>query len=124
MLTLSIYKAITEIRQILGEDAVSTDDEDLKMHGYSEWSSINIDTLPIAVVYPKSTADVSQIAKVAHKYRVPMSMSYFHPVAESESLTGDGKSRQFLILGDQALKAIFQRHMVGSVSILPTWIEF
>jgi D-lactate dehydrogenase (cytochrome) len=42
------------------------------MHGYSEWSSINIDQLPVAVAYPKSTAEVSQIAKVCHKYRMPM----------------------------------------------------
>ena len=39
-----------EIRQILGEDAVSTDDEILLAHGYSEWSTVNIDRLPVAVV--------------------------------------------------------------------------
>lgn len=66
-------KAIEELRQILGEDTVSTDDEDLRTHGYSEWSSINIDQLPVAVAYPKSTEDVSKIAIVCHKYRVPMS---------------------------------------------------
>ncbi|KAF2653943.1 D-lactate dehydrogenase mitochondrial precursor [Lophiostoma macrostomum CBS 122681] len=65
-------KAIAELRYGLGEDAISTDDEDLHMHGYSEWSSINIDQLPVAVAYPKSTEEVSQIAKVCHKYRVPM----------------------------------------------------
>ncbi|KAF2752040.1 D-lactate dehydrogenase mitochondrial precursor [Sporormia fimetaria CBS 119925] len=56
----------------LGEDAISTDDEDLLAHGYSEWSSINIDQLPVAVAYPKSTEEVSRIAKVCHKYKVPM----------------------------------------------------
>lgn len=65
-------KAIDELRQSLGEDAISTDDEDLHAHGYSEWSSINIDQLPVAVAYPKSTEEVSQIAKVAYKYRIPM----------------------------------------------------
>ena len=44
------------------------------MHGYSEWSSINIDQLPVAVAYPKSTEEVSQIAKVCYKYKVPLSM--------------------------------------------------
>ena len=67
-------QAIGELRYALGSDAISTDDEDLLMHGYSEWSSINIDQLPVAVAYPKSTEEVSQIAKVCHKYKVPMSM--------------------------------------------------
>ena len=65
-------KAIAELRADMGEDTVSTDDEDLRMHGYSEWSSINIDQLPVAVAYPKSTEEVSKIAKVCHKYKMPM----------------------------------------------------
>jgi hypothetical protein len=70
-----VNKAIAELRQLLGEDSISTDDEDLRMHGYSEWSSINIDQLPVAVAYPRSTAEVSQIAKVCHKYKMPMGQS-------------------------------------------------
>ena len=57
---------------MLSEDAISTDDEDLKAHGFSEWSSINIDQLPVAVAYPRSTEEVSQIAAICHKYRMPM----------------------------------------------------
>lgn len=68
---------------ILDEDAISTDDEDLRLHGYSEWSSINIDQLPVAVAYPKSTEEVSDIARICHKYRIPMSESLQTPgVAE------------------------------------------
>jgi D-lactate dehydrogenase (cytochrome) len=58
---------------VLGEDAISTDDEDLLRHGYSEWSSINIDQLPVAVAYPKSTEEVSELAKVCYRYKIPMS---------------------------------------------------
>ncbi|KAL4801267.1 hypothetical protein BDV18DRAFT_165132 [Aspergillus unguis] len=65
-------KAVDEINQRLGEDSISTDDEDLRLHGYSEWSSINIDRLPVAVAYPKSTEEVATIAKICHKYKVPM----------------------------------------------------
>ncbi|GME50040.1 D-lactate dehydrogenase [Neofusicoccum parvum] len=65
-------KAISELRALFGEDAISTDDDDLRAHGYSEWSSINIDQLPVAVAYPKSTEQVSEIAKVCHKYKIPM----------------------------------------------------
>jgi len=57
---------------VLGEDAVSTEDDVLHAHGYSEWSSTNIDQLPVAVVYPKTTEEVARIAKVATKYKVPM----------------------------------------------------
>ncbi|KAK3071850.1 D-lactate ferricytochrome c oxidoreductase [Teratosphaeriaceae sp. CCFEE 6253] len=67
-----LEKAIVEIRQDIGEDAISTDDEELHRHGYSEWSSINIDTLPVAVAYPKSTDEVSRIAQVCHQYRIPI----------------------------------------------------
>lgn len=63
-----------ELRSALGEDAISTDDEDLLRHGYSEWSSINIDQLPVAVAYPQSTEEVSMIAKTCLKYKIPMSM--------------------------------------------------
>lgn len=68
----SLERAITELRGIFGEDAISTDDEDLKRHGYSEWSSFNIDQLPVAVAYPKSTEEVSEIAKCCSKYRIPI----------------------------------------------------
>ncbi|PGH26668.1 glycolate oxidase, subunit GlcD [Polytolypa hystricis UAMH7299] len=65
-------QAIAELRVILGEDAISTDSEDLHLHGYSEWSTVNSERLPVAVAYPKSTAEVSQIATICHKYRMPM----------------------------------------------------
>lgn len=67
-----MLQAVNELRKILGDDNVSTDAEDLHRHGFSEWSSTNIDTLPVAVVYPKSTKDVSNIARVCSRHRVPM----------------------------------------------------
>jgi D-lactate dehydrogenase (cytochrome) len=57
----------------LGDDAISTDEDDLHFHGYSEYSTINIERLPTAVAYPRSTEEVSKIAKICHKYKVPMS---------------------------------------------------
>lgn len=70
-----LSQAIAELRLELGEDTISTDDEVLHLHGYSEWSSINIDQLPVAVAYPRSTEEVSAIAKVCYKYKMPMSES-------------------------------------------------
>lgn len=42
------------------------------MHGFSEWSSVKIDTLPVAVAYPRSTEQVSTIARICHQWRVPI----------------------------------------------------
>ncbi|KAJ5288853.1 FAD-binding type 2 [Penicillium angulare] len=65
-------KAIAELRAILGEDAINTDEDDLQQHGYSEWSTLNAERLPVAIAYPTSTKQVSEIAKICHKYRMPM----------------------------------------------------
>ncbi|KAH7347008.1 hypothetical protein BKA66DRAFT_576506 [Pyrenochaeta sp. MPI-SDFR-AT-0127] len=71
---VNIEKAIIEIRQAFpqNEDIISTDSEDLKAHGYSEWSSINVNTLPVAVAYPQNTMEVSSIARICHKWRIPV----------------------------------------------------
>ncbi|KAJ5459844.1 D-lactate dehydrogenase [Penicillium daleae] len=70
--TKDFEKAISELRVKLGEDAISTDEDDLQQHGYSEWSSLNADRLPVAIAYPTNTEEVAEIAKVCHKYRMPM----------------------------------------------------
>ncbi|CCC09318.1 hypothetical protein SMACR_05268 [Sordaria macrospora] len=65
--------AIAEIRrEIEGEDIISTDPDDLHAHGYSEWSTTNPEGLPVAVAYPRSTEQVSTVARICHKYRVPI----------------------------------------------------
>ncbi|KAL2257486.1 hypothetical protein VTK26DRAFT_110 [Humicola hyalothermophila] len=66
-------QALEEIRREIGdEDIISTDPEDLHAHGYSEWSTTNPEGLPVAVAYPRSTEQVSAIARICHKYRVPI----------------------------------------------------
>ncbi|KAI8627832.1 hypothetical protein F5Y19DRAFT_156608 [Xylariaceae sp. FL1651] len=69
--------ALKEIRHEIkrfgeDEDILSTDPEDLYAHGYSEWSTVNPDGLPVAVAYPRSTEHVSIIARICHKYHVPI----------------------------------------------------
>lgn len=59
-------------RELGGEDIISTDPEDLHNHGYSEWSTSNPEGLPVAVAYPRSTEQVSTIARISSKYRVPL----------------------------------------------------
>ncbi|KAI0455739.1 putative D-lactate protein [Xylaria acuta] len=69
--------ALNEIRQEINalgedEDIISTDADELHAHGYSEWSTVNPDGLPVAVAYPRSTEQVSVIARICHKYHVPI----------------------------------------------------
>ena len=54
------------------EGFISTDPEDLLAHGYSEWSTVNPDTLPVAVAYPRTTEHVSAIARICHEHCVPI----------------------------------------------------
>ena len=62
-----------EIRRALGDpDIISTDPDDLHSHGYSEWSTTNPEGLPVAVAYPHNTEQVSTIARICYKYRVPI----------------------------------------------------
>lgn len=61
-----------EIRAELGDEVISTDSEDLLVHGYSEWSSTNPEGLPVAVAYPRSTEEVAAIARICHRHRVPI----------------------------------------------------
>lgn len=67
-------QAIQEMRDAIGsdEEIISTDPDDLHAHGYSEWSTVNTESLPVAVAYPRSTEDVSKIAQICYKYHVPI----------------------------------------------------
>ncbi|KAF5586246.1 d-lactate dehydrogenase (cytochrome) [Fusarium pseudocircinatum] len=67
-----MLKAVDEIRQLLGEGIVSVDSDDLDEHGYSEWSTSNTDVRPVAIVRPQTTEEVSSIARICTKYKVPM----------------------------------------------------
>ncbi|KAF4947599.1 hypothetical protein FGADI_10280 [Fusarium gaditjirri] len=68
----TMLKAVDDIRQLLGDDIVSVDSDDLNEHGYSEWSTSNTDVRPVAIVRPQTTEEVSSIARICTKYKVPM----------------------------------------------------
>ncbi|KAK7416069.1 hypothetical protein QQZ08_012124 [Neonectria magnoliae] len=70
--SFSSGQAVDEIRQYLGQDGVSIEKDDLEEHGHSEWSTSNTDVRPVAIVRPKTTEDVSAIAKICTKYKVPI----------------------------------------------------
>ncbi|KAL4415185.1 hypothetical protein CABS03_02392 [Colletotrichum abscissum] len=66
------HQGIAQIRQELGDASVSTDEDDIEEHGYSEWSTSNSSVRPKAVVRPTSTQDVARIVKICSRYRIPM----------------------------------------------------
>ncbi|KAF6788481.1 glycolate oxidase [Colletotrichum sojae] len=67
-----MLKAAREISQVLGTDAVSCDEDVIEAHGYSGWSTSNSSGRPVAVVYPRTTEDVSKIAKICDDHSVPI----------------------------------------------------
>ncbi|KAL6880968.1 hypothetical protein J3F83DRAFT_720461 [Trichoderma novae-zelandiae] len=69
-----MQEAISDIVWELGnqKDIISTDPDDLLAHGYSSWSTVNPDELPVAVAYPRNTEQVATIVRVCHRHRVPV----------------------------------------------------
>lgn len=68
-------QALPEFETLLGADRIVMDEEDLKRHGFNEWTPATVavaGSIPIAIAYPKSTEEVSEIAKICHKYKLPM----------------------------------------------------
>ncbi|WDK12784.1 glycolate oxidase [Colletotrichum graminicola] len=67
-----MLRAADEISEALGEDAVSFDEDEIELHGHSDWSTSNSSGRPVAIVYPRTTEDVSRIAKICNRHSVPM----------------------------------------------------
>ena len=68
--------ALPLLRNIVGDEHVDTDEEELARHGTSDWSSYlpgpGARWEPHVIVYPETTEQVSDIARVAHKYNLPI----------------------------------------------------
>ena len=68
--------ALPLLRNIVGDENISLDEEELHQHGINEWSSyIPSDSArfePHVIVYPETTQQISDIARVAHKYKLPI----------------------------------------------------
>lgn len=77
--------AYREVTLLLGEDNVSKSKETLDAHSDTYWNSHRAEPheRPGIVCYPASTEDVSKIAQISHKYRVPIV-----PFAGGTSLEG------------------------------------
>lgn len=62
------------MKNIVGGENISTEDSDVDTHSGSSWSSYahGESDRPFAVVKPSSTEEVSEIMKVCHKRRIPV----------------------------------------------------
>ncbi|KAK3115679.1 D-lactate ferricytochrome c oxidoreductase [Teratosphaeriaceae sp. CCFEE 6253] len=70
----TLQAAWADFKAIVGEDNISTQKDDLKAHSGSEWSSYASlpGDQPFAILSPGSTEEVSQVMKVCHKRRIPV----------------------------------------------------
>ncbi|KAK4191881.1 hypothetical protein QBC35DRAFT_486227 [Podospora australis] len=71
---VNLESAWADFVAIVGAENVSTDADVLSQHSSSEWSSHPADPSekPFCVVYPSSTAEVSEIMKICHYRRIPV----------------------------------------------------
>lgn len=80
------HKCIDEIRALYKakgkEDSVSTDADDLRTHGVSDWSYHEAE-LPTVVCWVDSTEEVQDLVNISRKYRVPIT-----PFSGGTSLEG------------------------------------
>lgn len=76
---------IEELRNLLKDDQISITESELESHADSFFTTDHPhpDERPDAIVYPTSTEEVSQILKLAHKHRVPIT-----PYSGGTSLEG------------------------------------
>ena len=65
-----VLAAFNALQQLLG-DRCSVDFDDRTTHGNDAYS-YHRDKPPWAIVYPQSTEEVSQIAKICSQYHIPM----------------------------------------------------
>ncbi|KAI9805984.1 MAG: hypothetical protein M1825_000598 [Sarcosagium campestre] len=70
----NLEAAWADFVSIVGSDHVSTQEADLQSHSGSDWSShtTSPDEKPFLVVSPSTTDEVSQIVKVCHTRRIPI----------------------------------------------------
>lgn len=72
--TTTLQSAWTDFALIVGKENVSSAKEDLEGHSGSEWSSYarKEHEIPFCVIYPGSTEEVSNIMKVCHARKIPV----------------------------------------------------
>ncbi|OJJ98332.1 hypothetical protein ASPACDRAFT_31349 [Aspergillus aculeatus ATCC 16872] len=118
----TMLQAVNELRSILGDEFVSVDAEDIENHGYSDWSTSNTTERPVAVVSPATTEQVSHIARVCTKYRVPMV-----PFGAGSSVEGNFSAPHSGICIDLSrmnqVVAVYEQDMNVTVQAGVRWVD-
>ncbi|KAK0190619.1 FAD-linked oxidase-like protein [Armillaria mellea] len=104
------------------DGAVSTDPQDLHIHGHSEYD-YHPDSLHSVVVYPDSTDDVVKIVKVATKYRMPIT-----PYSGATNLEGHTRGHHSggICIDLSSMKKIIEIHEADSDMVCQPgigWVE-
>lgn len=70
----TLQAAWVDFKNIVGEDNISTEEYDLRSHSGTEWSSHPTlpGDIPFAVVKPGCTEQVSEVMKICHRRRIPV----------------------------------------------------
>lgn len=72
--TQEYAEALTKITKVVGDEYVNVDKDVLEQHSDSAWQFYHAKPGEVAsaVVFPENTEQVSEVLKIAHKYRVPV----------------------------------------------------
>ena len=68
----NINKARKEFLAIVGPSGIDDDPGNLRSHSWSEWSTSPVDNHAALILFPQSTLQVSNIMKVCHRRRIPV----------------------------------------------------
>lgn len=70
----TLQAAWADFKAIVGEENISTSEADRKSHAGSEWSSYSAQPgdVPFAIVSPGSTEEVSDVMKICHRRKIPV----------------------------------------------------
>ena len=68
----NMKEARKELLTIVGRTGIDDNPGNLKSHSSTEWSRSPVDTCASLIVFPHSTIQVSDIMKVCHKRRIPV----------------------------------------------------
>lgn len=68
----NISAARKEFNIIVGPDGIDDAPANLKARSSTEWSTSPTDTCASLIIFPKSTQDVSEIMKICHRRRIPV----------------------------------------------------
>ncbi|KAH8817485.1 D-lactate dehydrogenase [Xylogone sp. PMI_703] len=71
--TSNLQAAAKDVASVVGDENISTEENELLSHSNSSWSSYTKESLkPFLIVFPSSTEEVSAIMKICHRRKIPV----------------------------------------------------